>query len=36
MGKEPIEKLFEDLKGDPEDFKVEEFDWGEPVGEEVW
>lgn len=31
-----MEKLFEDFKGDPEDFEVEEFDWGEPIGEEVW
>jgi antitoxin component of MazEF toxin-antitoxin module len=34
--KTKFEKLLEDFKGNPEDYKHPEIDWGPPVGKEVW
>lgn len=33
--KSPLEELFKDFKGNPEDYKVD-IDYGKPVGNEVW
>ena len=36
MEEQSIEELFEDFEGNPEDFKVDELDWGESAGKEYW